>query len=300
MNNCREEEQRTAVLLGMGALERLHHAHVAVFGVGGVGGYACEALARAGVGELTLIDGDNVSLSNINRQIIALHSTVGRPKVEVMRERVLDIHPDCRVHALRVFYLPGNADGIPLDAFDYIVDAIDTVAAKLELAVRAARQGVPLISAMGAGNKADPAGFAVADVYATVGCPLARVMRRELRRRGVDRLKVVYSPEPPLPPAPYAPDTGSASAVPDAFHNAPYAPEAENISAAPEAFRQPGVPDSPTDQETSPAKAHRPEAVPAGDLPRPGKRVPGSLPYMPGIAGLMLAGEVIRDLCARP
>ena len=240
MNHCREEEQRTAALLGAAALERLHRAHVAVFGVGGVGGHVCEALARAGVGELTLVDGDTVSLSNINRQIIALHSTVGRPKTEVMRERILDILPDCRVHALQRFYLPENADSLPLDGFDYIVDAVDTVAAKLELAVRAARQGVPLIAAMGAGNKTDPCGFAVADVYRTAGCPLARVMRRELRRRGVERLKGVYSPEPPRPPAPDAPAR-------------------------------------------------------AGGEPA---RAPGSLPYMPGIAGLILAGEVIRDLCA--
>ena len=239
MNRCREEEQRSAMLLGVPATERLHEAHVAVFGVGGVGGYTCEALARAGIGKITLIDRDVVSLSNINRQIIALHSTVGRPKVEVMRERILDINPTCKVITREEFYLPECAERFPLEQYDYIVDAVDTVAAKIDLAVRAAAAGVPVISAMGAGNKLSAGGFTVTDLAKTEGCPLARVMRRELKKRGISHLKVVSSKEPAAPRHP----------------NAPVIEE-----------------ESPT------------------------SRSPGSLPYVPGVAGLMLAGEVIQDL----
>ena len=192
----REENSRTAMLLGASAMEKLERAHVAVFGVGGVGGHLCEALARAGVGAIDLFDNDTVSLSNINRQIVALHSTVGRPKVEVMRERILDINPACRVRIYQAFYLPENADAYPLEGYDYIADAIDTVSAKVELAVRAERAGIPLIAAMGAGNRTDPTRFAVTDLFETSGCPLARVMRRELKARGVKRLAVVFSDEP--------------------------------------------------------------------------------------------------------
>lgn len=238
MTDCREEELRTAMLLGMRALERLHNAHVAVFGVGGVGGYVCEALARAGVGALTLVDNDTVSLSNINRQIIALHSTVGRPKVEVMRERILDINPHCRVTTLQTFYLPENADTVPLNDFSYVVDAIDTVSAKIELAVRANAEGIPLISAMGTGNKLLPGGFTVTDLSKTAGCPLARVMRRELRARGITHLKVVCSPEP-------------ACALPT---------------------------DAPSFADSA-------------------RRIPASVSFVPGTAGLVIAGEVIRALC---
>lgn len=191
----KEEHIRSAMLLGEVAIERLAAAKVAVFGVGGVGGYVCEALARAGVGELHLFDNDTVSLSNINRQIVALHSTVGRPKVEVMRERILDINPDCRVVTHQIFYMPENADDFPLSGFDYVADAIDTVSAKIELAVRATTAGVPLISAMGTGNKLDATRFCVTDLSNTSGCPLARVMRRELKARGITHLKVVYSTE---------------------------------------------------------------------------------------------------------
>lgn len=243
MNNCPEEELRTAMLLGNAALKRLHAAHVAVFGIGGVGGYVCEALARAGVGHLTLVDNDVISLSNLNRQIIALHSTVGRPKVEVMRERILDIQPGCEVTAINQFYLPENASLLPLEHFHYLVDAIDTVSAKIELAVRADQLGIPIISAMGTGRKYSPQGFLITDLAKTTGCPLARVMRRELRQRGIPHLKVVTSAEPAMP---------------------------------------------------VPADAPAPEGT-------GGKRVPpGSLPYMPGIAGLMLAGEVIRELSRIP
>ena len=201
----REEHIRTAMLLGEGAMERLGSARVAVFGVGGVGGHLCEALARAGVGAIDLFDNDTVSLSNINRQTIAAHSTVGRPKVEVMRERILDIAPECRVRAFEAFYLPENADAYPLEEYDYVADAIDTVSAKIELAVRAERAGVPMIAAMGAGNRTDPTRFRVTDLFSTSGCPLARVMRRELKARGVRRLKVVFSDEPTATPPKDAP-----------------------------------------------------------------------------------------------
>lgn len=240
---CREEEKRTALLLGEAALEKLHRAHIAVFGVGGVGGYACEALARAGIGALTLVDADTVSCSNINRQLVALHSTVGRLKVEVLRERILDINPNCRVTAVAKFYLPEDAAAFPLDGYDYVVDAIDTVKAKIDLAVRATTCDVPFLAAMGAGNKFDPMGFVVTDLFQTSGCPLARVMRSELRKRGLHHLKVVYSKEP------------AASFAADA-------PQADEKGTA-----------------------HRPS--------------PGSLPFVPGAAGLLIASEVVKEIVAR-
>jgi tRNA A37 threonylcarbamoyladenosine dehydratase len=193
---CREEQIRTALLLGESAMQKLAASRVAVFGVGGVGGHLCEALARAGVGAIDLYDSDAVSLSNINRQAVAFHSTVGRQKTEVMRERILDINPHCQVQTFNVFYLPENADEYPLDGYAYIADAIDTVAAKIELAVRAEKAGVPMIAAMGAGRRTDPTRFAVTDLFKTEGCPLARTMRRELKARGVRKLKVVFSDEP--------------------------------------------------------------------------------------------------------
>ena len=196
MNACKEAQLRTALMLGEAAMEKLAAARVAVFGVGGVGGHLCEALARAGVGAIDLFDSDEVSVSNINRQAVALHSTVGRPKVEVMRERILDINPDCNVRAFNVFYLPENADAYPLEGYSYVADAIDTVSAKIELAVRAKAAGIPMIAAMGAGNRTDPTRFAVTDLFFTTGCPLARTMRRELKARGVTKLKVVFSDEP--------------------------------------------------------------------------------------------------------
>ena len=234
----KEEHIRSAMLLGEDGIKNLTAAKVAVFGVGGVGGYVCEALARAGVGELHLFDNDVVSLSNINRQIVALHSTVGRPKVEVMRERILDINPDCKVVAHQVFYLPENADDFPLSDFDYIADAIDTVSAKIELAVRCAAANIPLVSAMGTGNKLDATRFTVTDLSKTSGCPLARVMRRELKARGIAHLKVVYSTE-----------------------------EAKK-------------PIAPTEEE--------------------GARIPpASLPYVPPVAGLIMAGEIIRAIAEK-
>lgn len=205
---------RTRLLVGDEPLERLKNAKIAVFGVGGVGGYAVEALARSGVGTLHLYDDDTVSESNLNRQIAALHSTLGQPKAQVMARRILDINPDCQVRAVELFYLPENADSVDLSAYDYVVDAIDTVSAKLELAQRCHALGVPLISCMGSGNKLDPSGFRVTDLYKTQGCPLARVMRKELRRRGVPALKVVFSPEEPRPTGVRTP--GSVSFVPGA------------------------------------------------------------------------------------
>ena len=236
MSQIREEEHRTAILLGEAALEKLHRAHVAVFGIGGVGGHTVEALARAGIGNLTLIDRDTVSLSNLNRQIIALHSTVGLPKVEVMKNRILDINPSCNVTAIQAFYLPENANDFPFDQFDFIVDAIDTVSAKIDLAMQASARSIPIISAMGAGNKLSAQHFAATDLSKTTGCPLARVMRRELKKRGINHMPVVYSQEP----------------------------------AAPAQI-------SPADGE---------------------QRLPtGSLSYVPGVAGLLLAEEVIRHIC---
>ena len=235
---CKEEFSRTARVIGCRAQERLTRAKVAVFGLGGVGGYVCEALARAGVGELAIFDSDNVSLSNINRQIVALHSTVGHPKVEVMRDRILDINPDCRVVTHQIFYLPENADDFPLLGFDYVADAIDTVSAKIELAVRATAAGVPLISAMGTGNKLDANRFCVTDLSKTSGCPLARVMRRELKARGITHLKVVYSTE----------------------------------------------------------EAKKPIALTEEE----GARIPpASLPYVPPVAGLLMAGEIIRAIAEK-
>ena len=229
-----EQNSRTALLLGDDAVEQLNKSKVAVFGVGGVGGYVCEALARAGVGELHIFDRDTVSVSNINRQIIATHSTVGRDKVDVMRERILDINPTCRVVAHKVFYLPENADEFDLSQYDFIADAVDTVSAKLELICRADKFGVPIISAMGAGNKLDPAAFEVSDIYKTEGCPLARVMRRELKVRGVKKLKVVYSKEEPK--------------------------------------KSPLI-----DSES-------------------GKAIPGSISFVPSVAGLIMAGEIVKGL----
>ena len=213
-----QESVRTVQLVGQEAADRLAGSRVAVFGIGGVGGHLCEALARAGVGHLTLVDRDVVSPSNINRQLVALQSTLGRPKVEVMAERIRDINPDCVVTVHQTFYLPENADEFDLSKFDYIADAVDTVAAKVELAVRAHAAGVPMIAAMGAGNKLHPERFQISDISKTATDPLARIMRRELKARGISHLTVVWSDEPPLPlPAPVdgvRPAPGSLSFVP--------------------------------------------------------------------------------------
>ena len=234
----REEFSRTALLLGADAMERLQKARVAVFGVGGVGGYTVEALARSGSGALDLIDSDTVSLSNINRQILASHSTVGMLKVEAAKQRILDINPDAVVRTYPIFYTPETADQFDFTQYDYIIDAIDTVTGKLALVERATQAGTPIICCMGAGNKLDAAAFEVSDLSKTTMCPLARVMRKELGKRGIKHLKVVYSREEALTP----------------------------VGAEEEA-----------------------KAI--------GKRqIPGSVAFVPGAAGLILAGEVIKDI----
>ena len=227
---------RTALLLGDEALERLKNARVAVFGVGGVGGYAVEALARSGVGALDLIDNDTVAQSNINRQIIALNSTVGQYKADAEAKRVLDINPECKVRAVKVFYMPETAYEFDFKQYDYIIDAIDTVKGKLALARQAQDAGTPIISCMGAGNKLDPTAFEVADIYDTSICPLARIMRKECRARGIKQLKVVYSKEMPA----------------------------------------------------RPVKKIEEKTV--------RRDIPGSVSFVPSVAGLIIAGEVIKDL----
>lgn len=248
----REEFSRTEMLLGAEAMEKLARSRVAVFGVGGVGGYVCEALARSGVGALDLIDKDKVALSNINRQIIATRETVGREKTDVMRERILSISPEAVVRVYPCFFLPENADGFPFEEYDYVVDAVDTVTAKIELVMRARDVGVPIISSMGAGNKLDPSAFRVADIYETKVCPLARVMRRELKKRHVEHLKAVYSEEEPIVPA----------------------GEYE-------------------------ADAHGEQGAEAATEVTRGKSVPGSAAFVPSVAGLIIAGEVVKDLVGR-
>ncbi len=238
----KEQFARTGLLLGEAGMERLQNARVAVFGVGGVGGYVVEALARSGVGALDLIDNDTVALSNLNRQIIATLRTVGQYKVDVAAQRIRDINPDCVVRAWRTFYTPETAGQFDFSLYDYVVDAIDTVTGKIALVLQAQAAGVPVISSMGAGNKLDPTRFEVTDIYKTSVCPLAKVMRRELKRRGVKSLKVVYSQEPPRPP-----------------------------QAA------------------------------SGESAGPGRRsVPGSNAFVPPAVGLILAGEVIRELAGCP
>ena len=236
---------RTERLLGRPAMEILARSRVAVFGIGGVGGYTVEALVRSGIGAIDLIDDDKVCVSNINRQIYATHQTVGRYKVEVAAERIAAIHPETVVRTYSTFYMPETADQFDFSAYDYIVDAIDTVTGKLELAVRAQAAGVPLISSMGAGNKLDPTAFEVADISQTSVCPLDNVMRREIKRRGIEHLKVVYSKEPPL---------------------------------------------TPIDNED-------PDAPAENGRPGHGRRLtPGSNAFTPSVAGLIIAGEVIKDL----
>lgn len=224
---------RERMLLGEEAVERLQQSHVIVFGLGGVGSFAVEALARAGVGELTLVDHDTVSLTNLNRQLYALHSTMGRWKAEVACERVRDINPDCRVHVIPAFYLPENAQRFWGARYDYIVDAIDTVSAKIDLACRAQELGIPIIASMGTGNKLDPSRFEVADIYDTQVCPLCRVMRRELKKRDVKKLKVVYSREEPRKPAPCEEETGKRT-VPGSIS---FVPPAAGLLLAGEVIR---------------------------------------------------------------
>ena len=209
-----EQFSRTELLLGEEAMEILKNARVAVFGIGGVGGYVTEALARSGVGALDLTDKDRVCLSNLNRQIIATHKSIGKYKTEVMRERILDINPEAEVRTHECFYLPETKGEFDFSSYSYVVDAVDTVTAKLSLAEEAKAAGVPMISSMGAGNKLNPFLFETSDIYETSVCPLARVMRRELRKRGIDHLKVVYSKEAPLRPLREADGPGSTAFVP--------------------------------------------------------------------------------------
>lgn len=206
--------QRTEKLIEKSGVDKLKAAKVLVFGVGGVGGYTVEALARAGVGGIDVVDGDTVSESNINRQIIALSSTIGEPKVDVIKARIKDINPDIKVSALNLFYLPENADQIDFGGYDYVIDAVDTVSAKISIILKADEAGVPVISAMGAGNKLDASKFEITDIYKTEGCPLARVMRKELKARGVKKLNVVYSKEPAIKQSGEDKTPGSISYVP--------------------------------------------------------------------------------------
>ena len=241
-----EAFSRSALLVGEQAVQTLSRARVAVFGVGGVGGHCVEALVRAGVGHLDLYDDDTVSVSNLNRQIAALHSTLGQSKAQVMAARAQDINPDCSANAISLFYLPANADTVTLEQYDYVVDCIDTVAAKLELICRCTAADIPVISAMGTGNKLDPSALRVSDISKTAGCPLARVMRKELRKRGIERLKVVWSEELPRTPL------------------------------------------SPAQAET-PATDTRPGSCARRDTP-------GSLPFVPAAAGILMASAVVREL----
>lgn len=238
----REQFQRAELLLGKEAMNRLYDSHVAIFGIGGVGGYVAEALARCGVGCFTLIDNDKVALSNINRQIIATMDTIGRDKTDVMKERILSINQEARVEVRNCFFLPENATEFDFTKYDYVVDAIDTVTAKIQLVLQAEEAAVPMISCMGTGNKLHPQMLEITDIYKTSVCPLAKVMRRELKKRGVKSLKVLYSKEEPITP---------------------------------------GWKDGTEEVEK----------------PAPGKRaVPGSVSFVPPAAGLMIAGEVIKDL----
>lgn len=236
---------RTQLLLGSAAMDRLSKARVAVFGVGGVGGYVVEALARSGVGALDLIDNDVVDITNINRQIIALHSTIGQPKVLVAASRVKDINPDCIVNTYQTFYLPENSSEFDFTQYDYIVDAIDTVSGKLEIIVNAKAAGTPVISSMGAGNKLDPTAFQITDIYKTSVCPLAKVMRHECKKRGIKQLKVLFSTEPAK-----APIIDTEEAI-----------ESTKLT------------------EGSPRRS-----------------TPGSNAFVPSVAGLIIAGEIIKDL----
>lgn len=239
---------RTQLVFGKEAMDRLKGSRVAVFGVGGVGGYTVEALARSGVGAIDIIDDDKVCLTNINRQIIATGKTVGKYKVDVAKERIEEINPDCKVTAFRTFYMPETADQFDFTQYDYVVDAIDTVTGKIALIENAKKAGTPIISSMGAGNKVDPTAFEVADIYKTSVCPIARVMRYELKRRGIKKLKVVYSKEKPIPP----------------------------------------IDDEDPNGENG--------CLSMADKVAGKRQVPGSTAFVPSVAGLIIAGEVIKDI----
>lgn len=242
---------RTELLFGKEAMDKLAGSKVAVFGIGGVGGYVCEALVRSGVGAFDLIDDDKVCLTNLNRQIIATRSTVGKYKTDVMRDRMLDINPNVEVEVHKCFFLPENADDFPWDSYDYVVDAVDTVTAKIALVMKCKEKNIPIISSMGAGNKLDGSQFKVADIYKTKVCPLAKVMRRELKKRGVKKLKVVYSEEIPTRPI-----------------------EDMAISCRNNCICPPGAEHKCTER----------------------RDIPGSVAFVPSVAGLIIAGEVAKDL----
>ena len=242
---------RTQLLLGKNSMEKLKNSRVAVFGIGGVGGYVCEALVRSGVGAFDLIDDDKVCLTNLNRQIIATRKTVGRYKVDVMKERILDINPDAKVEVYKCFFLPENADDFPFEEYDYIVDAVDTVTAKIAIVMKAKEKNVPVISSMGAGNKLDGSMFRVADIYKTKVCPLAKVMRHELKKRGIKKLKVVYSEEYSTRPL-----------------------EDMSISCRTNCICPPGAAHKCTER----------------------RDIPGSVAFVPSVAGLIIGGEVVKDL----
>ena len=243
---------RTQLLYGEEAIKKLSESRVAVFGIGGVGGYVCEALVRSGVGHFDLIDDDKVCLTNLNRQILATRKTVGKYKAEVMAERMKEINPDVDIRIHKCFFLPENANDFQFDEYDYVVDAVDTVTAKLELIMRSKSLEVPIISAMGAGNKIDAGRLKIADIYDTQVCPLARIMRHELRKRGVKKLKVVYSDEQPIRPI-----------------------EDMSISCRTHCICPPGAQHKCTER----------------------RDIPGSTAFVPAVAGLLIAGEVINDIC---
>ena len=242
---------RTELLLGKENIDKLHDARVAVFGIGGVGGYVCEALVRSGVGAFDLIDDDKVCLTNLNRQIIATRKTIGKYKVDVMKDRILEINPNADVRIHKCFFLPENADEFPFEEYDYVVDAVDTVTAKIAIIMKAKEKNVPVISSMGAGNKLDASMFRVADIYKTKVCPLAKVMRRELKKRGVEKLKVVYSEEIPKRPV-----------------------EDMAISCRTNCVCPPGTEHKCTERRS----------------------IPGSVAFVPSVAGLIIAGEVVKDI----
>ena len=242
---------RTQLLLGKEAMDKLERSRVAVFGIGGVGGYVCEALVRSGVGAFDLIDDDKVCLTNLNRQIIATRKTIGKYKVDVMKERILEINPDAEVTVHKCFFLPENADDFLFENYDYVVDAVDTITAKLEIIMQAKKKQVPVISCMGAGNKLDASAFRVEDIYKTKMCPLAKVMRHELKKRGVKKLKVVYSEEKPTRPL-----------------------EDMSISCRSNSVCPPGAEHKCTER----------------------RDIPGSVAFVPSVAGLIIAGEVVKDL----
>lgn len=245
------EFSRTELLIGKEAMDRLKNSKVAVFGIGGVGTFAVEALARAGVGKLVLVDDDCICLTNINRQLHATRRTVGKPKVEVMKERVFDINPNAQVETYQRFYMPECSDELIHEDYDYIIDAIDTVTAKIDLIIKAKEKGIPVISCMGAGNKLDPTRFEVADIFSTSVDPLSKVMRKELRLRGVEALKVVYSKEAPIKPV-----------------------NEENAGCKANCICPPGTKRKCTVRH----------------------QIPGSISFVPSVAGLIIAGEVIKDL----